>query len=183
VSYPTVELRIIEVKTAVPAGNGVEAGQIGLQELVAPWRILRMIIGQPEARAIHSKWKGMVAPRPLTWDLFISTLEALGAGLKQVNITAVEEERHFFASIEMEIDGESRVLPCRPSDAIALAIRSDNTAIMTTEEVMGEASVLGDGTKAGYRQPEPEALSEAEDENDSATAVGALEAEDGPSFS
>jgi uncharacterized protein len=181
VSYPTVELRIIEVKPAVPAGNGVEAGQIGLQELVAPWRIIRMMIGQPEARAIHSKWKGMIAPRPLTWDLFISSIEALGAKLKQVNITAVEEERHFFASIEMEIDGESRVLPCRPSDAIALAIRSRNCPIMTTEEVMGEAGVLIDGTKAGYREPDPEP--EPEDERDSATAVGALVAEDGPSFS
>jgi uncharacterized protein len=182
VSYPTVELRIIEVKTAVPAGNGVEAGQIGLQELVAPWRIIRMIIGQPEARAIHSRWKGMVAARPLTWDLFISAIETLGATLKQVNITAVEEERHFFASIEMEVNGETRVLPCRPSDALALAMRSRDTLIMTTEEVMGEAGVLIDGTKAGHRLP-PEPEKSEDDVSDSATAVGALVAEDGPSFS
>ncbi len=176
-SYPTVELRLIEVKTAVPAGAGVEAGLVGLQETEEPWRILRMIIGQPEARAIFSRWKGRVAPRPLTWDLFISAIEALGAQLKQVTITAVEEERHFFAAIEMERDGQTRVLPCRPSDAIALAIRAADTPIMTSEEVMGAASVLTDGTKAGPR-PAPSASS------DNATdARGVLVAEDGPSFS
>jgi hypothetical protein len=52
---------------------------------------------------------------------------------------------------------------------------------MTTEEVMGEAGVLIDGTKAGHRPPpEPEA---PDSESDSATAVGALVTEDGPSFS
>lgn len=146
-SFPTVELRVIEVKTAVPAGPGIEAGMVGLQETEPPWRIIRMIIGQPEARAIHSRWKGMVAPRPSTWDLFVSAIEVLGAELQQVVITAVEEERHFFATLEMSTGGDLRVLPCRPSDALALAMRSRDTRIMTFEQVMVDAGVLMDGSR------------------------------------
>jgi bifunctional DNase/RNase len=149
VSFPTIELRVIEVKTAVPAGLGVEAGIIGLQEVGAPGRIIRMVIGQPEARAIYSRWKGIVALRPSTWDLFVSAIEMLGGELRQVAITAVEEERHFFAALEMVSNGELRVLPSRPSDAVALAMRVSGVPIMTSEEVMSAAGVLVDGSKPG----------------------------------
>jgi bifunctional DNase/RNase len=156
VSFPTVELRVVDVKTAVPAGAGVEAGMLGLQETAPPWRIIRMIIGQPEARAIQSRWKGMQPPRPSTWDLFASTIEVLGGVLQQVVITAVEEERHFFATLELSVGGEQRVVPCRPSDAVALGMRVRGAKIMTFEEVIAAAGVLSDGSR-----PAPAAAEES----------------------
>jgi bifunctional DNase/RNase len=163
VSFPTIELRVIEVKTAVPAGAGVEAGMLGLQETEPPWRIIRMIIGQPEARAIHSKWKGMQSPRPSTWDLFASTIQLLGAELNQVVITAVEEERHFFATLELSVGAELRVVPCRSSDAVALAMRVRGAKIMTFEEVMAAVGVLMDGTRP-TAEPAPAGEIESETE-------------------
>lgn len=118
-----------------------------LQETGARGRFLRMIIGQPEARAIQSAFYGMSSPRPSTWDLFVSTIELLGAELAQVVITAVEEERNFFATLELTVDGESRVVPCRPSDAVALALRVGGAKIMTFETVMGAAGVRSDGSR------------------------------------
>jgi uncharacterized protein len=147
VPFPTVELEVFEVKTAVPAGPGVEAGMVGLQETTDPGRIIRMIIGQPEARAIQSPWMGLEPTRPSTWDLFASTLEVVRAELARVVITAVEEERHFFATLELSVGGESRVVPCRSSDAIALALRVPGAKIMTFETVIGAVGVLADGSR------------------------------------
>lgn len=146
-SFPTIELRVVEIKTAVPAGAGVEAGMLVLQETSDPGRIIRMIIGQPEARAIQAKFFGMPSPRPSTWDLFATTLDVIGVELRQAVITAVEEGRHFFATLELSVGGDSRVVPCRPSDAVALAMRVHGAKIVTSEQVMGAAGVLRDGSK------------------------------------
>lgn len=154
-SFPTIELRVADVKTAVPAGAGVEAGMVALQEVGSPWRLIKMIIGQPEARAIHSRWKGMTSPRPSTWDLYVSTLDLLDAELRQVVITAVEEERHYFATLELVVDGAERVLPCRPSDAVALALRVRGSKIMTYEDVMAAAGVMPDGSRPAPVDSEP----------------------------
>jgi bifunctional DNase/RNase len=156
VAPPTVELRVVDVRPAVPAGAGVEAGMVVLQETDAPGRMLRLVIGQAEARAIQVSWQGTVPPRPSTWDLFVSTVELLGGRLQETVITAVEEERHFFASMDLAQGDVVRTITCRPSDALALALRSPGTRIMTTEEVMIAAGVLADGSKPGrIHRPEP----------------------------
>ena len=64
-------------------------------------------------------------------------------------ITGVEQERHYFASIEIEHDGECRTLSCRPSDAVALALRSYGAGIFAEESVLDDAGVLPDGSKPG----------------------------------
>jgi bifunctional DNase/RNase len=144
-----IQLRVTEVRLAVPASVGVEAGMIVLTEDVAPGRALRIIIGQPEARAIHAAWDGSIPSRPSTWDLFVSAIALLGARIDRVVITGVEQERHYFARIELDQDGEHRTLSCRPSDAVALALRSYEAGIFAEESVLDEAGVLPDGTKPG----------------------------------
>jgi bifunctional DNase/RNase len=157
VAAPTVELRVIDVRPAVPAGAGVEAGLVVLQETDPPGRMLRMFIGQPEARAIQISWQGTVPPRPSTWDLFVSTIEILGGRLHEAVITAVAEERHFFAAMELIQGDVSRTVACRPSDALALALRSPGARILTNEDVMEAAGVLADGSKPGrVEHPAPE---------------------------
>jgi bifunctional DNase/RNase len=164
-----IKLHVADVQTAVPASVGVEAGLVVLTEDEHPGRSLRIIIGQPEARAIMAAWQGATPGRPSTWDLYVSTIAALGARLDRVVLTAVQEERHYFAVIEVEHKGERRTLSCRPSDAIALALRTYNADILAEPAVLDAAGVLPDGSKP------PAAVPPSIDEREA--AVAAREAE------
>jgi bifunctional DNase/RNase len=130
------QVSVAEVRTAVPTTAGVEAGLVTLREDAAPYRTVQIIIGQPEARAIQAAWSGQVPRRPSTWDLFISAVGLLDARFDRAVINAVEEGRHFFATVEFERDGERRVLSARPSDAVALALRAYGAGIYVAEQVM-----------------------------------------------
>jgi len=131
-----VKVSVSDVRVAVAAGPGVEAGLVTLREDEPPHRAVPIVIGQPEARAIQGAWTGAVRSRPSTWDLFVTTVATLGARLDKAVITDVEDRRHFFASIELDSAGEPRVLPARPSDAIALALRAYGAQIYVAEKVM-----------------------------------------------
>jgi bifunctional DNase/RNase len=131
-----------------------------LTEDDAPFRSLRIIIGQPEAKAILAGWHGAVPGRPSTWDLFVSTVALLEGRIDRVVITAVQEERHYFAHIELEQSGERRILACRPSDAIALAVRAYNVDILAEAAVLEAAGVLPDGSKPGKLAEEAPAEAE-----------------------
>ncbi|MGH9115777.1 MAG: bifunctional nuclease family protein [Acidimicrobiales bacterium] len=127
---------VSEVRVAVPAGAGVEAGEVTLREDDPPHRSFPIIIGQAEARAIHSAWAGEPPSRPSTWDLFVSAVALLDARFDRAVITAVEDQRHFFAVVELEHEGQRRVLSARPSDAIALALRSYGAEIYADTDVL-----------------------------------------------
>lgn len=142
-----VKMSVSDVRLAVPAGPGVEAGMVTLREEAPPQRQLRIIVAQPEARAIHSAWTGAVAARPSTWDLLISALALLDGRVDRAVITSVEEERHWYASIELDRSGERRSLSCRPSDAVALALRSFGAGIFAYDTVLDAAGVLADGSR------------------------------------
>jgi bifunctional DNase/RNase len=153
-----VELTVSDVRVAVPAGNGVEAGLVLLREMAAPNRILRMYVGQAEARAIHVPWSNGVPLRPSTWDLFVSTVSLLDARIERVIISDVQEERHYFAQMlvhraEMP---DPLLVTARPSDAIALALRAYGCKIYARPHVLDEAGVLADGTRWERPEPEPE---------------------------
>jgi hypothetical protein len=79
----------------------------------------------------------------------VSTVALLEGRIDRVVITAVQEERHYFAHIELEQGGERRILACRPSDAIALAVRAYNVDILAEAAVLEAAGVLPDGSKPG----------------------------------
>jgi bifunctional DNase/RNase len=148
-----IKLHLTDIRVAVPASTGVEAGLMVLSEEADPGRALRIIIGQPEARAIHAAWDGSTPSRPSTWDLFVSALALLGGRIDRAVITGVEQERHYFATIELEQQGDYRTLACRPSDAVALALRSHGAGIFAEESVLDDAGVLPDGTKPGRVPP------------------------------
>jgi uncharacterized protein len=151
-------MSVTDVHLAVPASVGVEAGMVILTEDRPPGRMLRIIIGQPEARAIMAAWQHAVPGRPSTWDLLLSTIDILGARVDAAVITAVEEERHYYAILELSQDGDLRILSCRPSDAIALAVRAYNSSILAEEEVLEVAGVMPDGSRPPPKaaQPEPD---------------------------
>lgn len=130
------KVSVSDVRTAVPTSPGVEAGMVTLTEDEPPYRSVPIVIGQPEARAIQVAWSGAVQRRPSTWDLFVSAVALYDGRVDRAVITGVEEGRHFFAHIELEREGDRRVLVARPSDAIALALRSFGAEIFVAEQVM-----------------------------------------------
>ncbi|WP_298749266.1 bifunctional nuclease family protein [uncultured Serinicoccus sp.] len=99
-------------------------------------RYVPIWIGAPEATAIAYAQQGVEPPRPLTHDLMVTMIGALGRTLEEVRITGLQDG---IFHAELHFDGET-VLSARPSDAIALALRSA-TPIRTTEELLDDVGV------------------------------------------
>jgi bifunctional DNase/RNase len=141
VSVELSKVSVSDVRVAVAAGPGLEAGLVTLREDAEPHRSVPIVIGQPEARSIQVAWTGAVQSRPSTWDLFVSAVSLLNARLDRAVITDVEENRHFYATIEFEVDGDRRILAARPSDAIALVLRAHGAEIYVAETVLAVMGV------------------------------------------
>ncbi|HEU4329602.1 MAG TPA: bifunctional nuclease family protein [Lapillicoccus sp.] len=99
-------------------------------------RYLPIWIGAAEATAIAYAQQGVEPPRPLTHDLMKDIIEKLGHRVTQVRIVELRD-KVFYAILV--IDG-SREISARPSDAIALALRTE-TEIVVAEAVLEEAGV------------------------------------------
>jgi hypothetical protein len=102
-------------------------------------RLLPIWIGQSEAASIIEKVHGITRPRPLTHDLVRSILLGLGAPLRRVQITHVEE-RTYIAELHIERDGTIVTVDARPSDCIAIALRLD-APIYVAEELLVDATI------------------------------------------
>ena len=105
-------------------------------------RYLPIWIGPWEASAIAMKLQGLTPERPLTHDLFATTLEALGARIDRVVISDLADET-FHARIMLERDGQIVEVDARPSDALALAVRS-GVRIFAADAVLEQAALGGD---------------------------------------
>ena len=102
-------------------------------------RFLPIFIGIREAEAIVFGTQGIVTKRPLTHDLLRDVLGELGFSLVRVVITELRENT-FYANLELERNGEAHVVSARPSDAIALAVRTQ-TPLFAESAVLEEAGV------------------------------------------
>ncbi|MCS7224740.1 MAG: bifunctional nuclease family protein [Armatimonadetes bacterium] len=97
-------------------------------------KVLPIWIGQAEAYAIALELRGEKLARPLTHDLMKNMLEELQVNVVRVVINKVMD-RVYFASIFLENQGQIREIDSRPSDAIALALRT-RTPIYLDGEVL-----------------------------------------------
>jgi len=86
-------------------------------------RVLPIWVGPVEANAIALQIENIAPPRPMTHDLLRNLLAELGATLARVVIADLRENT-FYAYLELHRGGEVQLLDARPSDAIALAIRT-----------------------------------------------------------
>jgi uncharacterized protein len=106
-------------------------------------RYLPIWIGPWEASAIAMKLQGLTADRPLTHDLFAAALEELGARVDRVVISALAEET-FHARLFLDLAGRTVEVDSRPSDALALAVRTGGR-IYAAEAVLEQAALGADG--------------------------------------
>ena len=103
-------------------------------------RLLPVYIGFYEAQSIAMAISGEDIGRPLTHDLLLSIAEALGGRLDEVHIARLVD-RTFYATLRVSTLGRVLEIDSRPSDAVALAVRT-GARIMVAEEVLEVAQVI-----------------------------------------
>ncbi len=126
-------------------------------------RQLPIWIGPCEADAITIELQDVKVARPLTADLVNLVTKELGGTISHVLIRELSEQV-FHASLFIDFDDDVREIDCRPSDAIALAVRA-KVPILVNEAVLEEAGV----------KPEPDLIQETE-AGESEGDVGNLDA-------
>lgn len=102
--------------------------------------VLPIWVGPYEAQAIAMEVEKSTTPRPLTHDLLRNAISGLNAQVQRVVVSELRGDT-FYAVIWMDQKGETVALDARPSDALALALRSD-CPIFVAEDVLRAAKVL-----------------------------------------
>ncbi|HET6780910.1 MAG TPA: bifunctional nuclease family protein [bacterium] len=97
-------------------------------------------IGQAEATAIAMELQGVKAPRPMTHDLLRAVLQTLAISVTRIVVTEVKDST-YFAEIHLAGNGKPLIIDSRPSDAIALALRSE-APIFVADNVAEQAIAL-----------------------------------------
>lgn len=123
-------MELVGVRVEVPDNTPV----LVLREQAGRQRVLPIMIGTPEASAIHFALEGVVSPRPMTHDLLVEVLTTLGATLQRVLITEIREHT-YYAELYLQTVNGPRTVSSRPSDALALAVRT-GAEIFATEELL-----------------------------------------------
>jgi len=123
---------------------GVSFDMVGKQPIVLLKtrdgnKFLPIWIGHPEAAAILMKLQGANTPRPMTHDLIDDMLDKLQVECTRVSVTELRENT-FYASINLRIDGREVEIDSRPSDALALAVRTQ-APIFAHEDVIAESAI------------------------------------------
>jgi uncharacterized protein len=126
-----LEVEVVGVRVEMPSQQPI----ILLRESTGE-RYLPIWIGAVEATAIAFAQQGVVPPRPMTHDLLKDVLEATGNTLSEVQITEMKDGI-FYASLVL---GNSVEVSARPSDSIALALRT-GSRIVCSEHVLDEAGL------------------------------------------
>jgi uncharacterized protein len=125
------QMEVVGVRVEMPTNQPI----VLLKEMQGE-RYLPIWIGPMEATAIAYAQQGLVPVRPLTHDLLRDILEALDVQLRTVNITALRNGT-FFADL---IFSNGKEVSARPSDSIALALRTGAT-IFAADEILEEAGI------------------------------------------
>ena len=129
--------------TRIVLRDTTEEQFIYLREKDGARRVFPIVIGRSEARAIDRAVRNHAPPRPMTHDLLATVVEASGCKLERIEITSLEEGT-FFASLHLRRDGETVKVDARPSDSVALAVRT-GAPIFVSEEVLREAAEVPKG--------------------------------------
>jgi len=127
---------------------GVSFDMVGKQPIVLLKTVdgnkfLPIWIGHPEAAAILMKLQGASTPRPMTHDLLSDVLDQMEAKCEKVSVTELRDNT-FFASITISMNGSELEIDSRPSDALALAVRT-SAPIFAADDVIEESAIEFEG--------------------------------------
>ena len=137
-----IPMEVIGVRVEMPSNQPI----VLLKEIDGS-RFLPIWVGAVEATAIAFAQQGVEPPRPLTHDLMNNLLELLDATLTAVHMTEIKDGIFYATMLLRDSNGGQLTISARPSDAIALAVRS-NSNILATQELLDEIGIeipQGDG--------------------------------------
>ncbi|MBI3428828.1 MAG: bifunctional nuclease family protein [Actinobacteria bacterium] len=103
-------------------------------------RFLPIWVGAVEATAIAFAQQGVIPPRPLTHDLMKELVETLDGTLTAVHLTELRDGVFYANLLLRNSTNQELLVSARPSDAIALALRTQSN-ILATEELFAEAGI------------------------------------------
>ncbi len=146
---------MIEMKVAGIALDAASHNPIILLKDSSERRALPIFIGQDQAKAIISALEKHNPPRPLTHDLIANILDTWDLQLDKIIIHSLKDDT-FYAILCLNLGGVKKEIDCRPSDAIAIALRTDSP-IWVMEEVVADASIpvdrdADDQERAAFRE-------------------------------
>ena len=144
-------MEVVGVRVEMPSSSPIAL----LREVGGTQRVLPIFIGAPEATAIALALDDVVTPRPMTHDLMTNVIEELGANLDHVSVTDLRDGV-FYAELHLATGVGPHTISSRPSDAIALAVRT-GSPIYAAESVLDEAAYVEEDLADG---PEAEAMVE-----------------------
>ena len=102
-------------------------------------KVLPIWIGTIEAVSIAYAQEGILHERPQTHDLLINIIEAMECSIKEINISDIQDNT-YYANILLSTNNGEITLSSRPSDAIAIALRS-NINVTVNEDVFINNSI------------------------------------------
>lgn len=120
-------------------------------------KVLPIWIGHAEAWAIAMELSGVGSKRPLTHDLMKRMIESLDASVDRVEITELKEQT-FYAVVHLDRNGDDFEVDARPSDSIALALKTGAKILVNAE--LFEVSARGDTPEVPPMPTDPESLRE-----------------------
>ena len=130
---------MIELNVAGLSMDPVSKSPILVLRTTSGLFILPIWIGPSEAVSISLALQEVEVPRPLTHDLLLSTIEDVGYRLKSAQIVKCEEGV-FYAQLELAKDNKTVLVDCRPSDAVAVALRAQ-APILASQAVMDDSGL------------------------------------------
>jgi hypothetical protein len=130
---------MIEMKVAGIALDAISRSPIVLLQDALERRALPIFIGQDQARAIIAALEKQRPPRPLTHDLMVNIFNVWNLKLEKIIINSLQDNT-FYGILCMKSGKQEKQIDCRPSDAIAIALRTD-CPIWVMEEVVVDASI------------------------------------------
>ena len=143
-----VEMELVGVRLELPSRVPI----VVLRERDGEGRLLPIFIGNSEATAIALALEGRETPRPMTHDLFITVVGELGAHLDKIVVTDLVDKT-FYAELHIETSSGPRVVSSRPSDAIALAVRT-GASIEASAAVLDAAGYIESDDESDNEDPE-----------------------------
>lgn len=153
--------KLVEVKIDSLRVSLTNQQRIVVLKQVDQDRYLPVWIGPYEAEAITIALQEIEVSRPQTHDLVMNILLDLEAKMKHVEISALKEDI-FYGTLVLTKEGKGVRIDCRPSDAIAVAVRA-HVPIMVAEVVMDEASIIPEEISAVSGESDNSTIEETEE--------------------